>query len=50
MCVMAFSVMVGLTGAHVFGSVHVSTVIAVAAAAERRGLDGGATVERTLLT
>lgn len=39
-----------LTGAHVLWFVHVSTVIAVPTTAEGGGLDGGATVERTLLT
>lgn len=50
MCGVSVGVMVRLTGAHVFRSVHVSAIIAVAAAAERGGLDGGATVGRTLLT
>lgn len=39
-----------LTGAHVLRFVHVSAVIAVPTTAECGGLDGGATVERTLLT
>lgn len=41
---------VGLTGAHVLRFVHVAAVIAVTAAAQRGRLDGGATVEWTLLT
>lgn len=49
-CVCVCALSDWLTGAHVLRFVHVAAVIAVAAAAQRSCLDGGATVEWTLLT